>query len=321
LLLVFAGVEGNAASDPAAAVREIIVAPETASDFARAKLALDTLVDPATDQAAALAEIDAMVATVERMLSTIPAEAAAIDAERMRALQTFLYEPGWWNGEKPYAYDASDPYGRKNGSQLLARYLSTRLGNCVSMPILVAILGERLGLKMTLSTAPLHVLVKWTDQATGKTWNFEATNGGFARDSHYLKEMPMTDAAIANGVYIKALSRQEALALMATTVLEHLVDADRPEEAVAVADVLLEAYPQHVHALVKKGSAYHLLLRREIIQEYPRARDIPPEKRAWADALYRANHEAFEQAEAMGWREPAGYLGFAEPRSPYEGDD
>ena len=151
------------------------------------------------------------------------------------------------------------------------------------MPTLFLVLGERLGLNVTLSTAPLHVFIKWTDDA-GRTLNFEATSGTFARDSHFRREMPMTDEAIANGVYMKMLTRKETVALMAMTILDDLLRTGRNDDAIAVADALLEAYPAHAYALAKKGTAYYRLLKENFIAEYPRESDIPTEELPFAIA-------------------------------------
>ena len=291
------------ARSPADFVQALLDAPAAEMDFARAKLAVDKFVDPSVDEAAALTEIDGMVATVRKMLATLPPEAAATDIEKLKALRAFLYEVGWWNENKPFQYDLSDPLGQKPGSQLLTTYLATRKGNCVSMPALLLALGERLGLDMTLSTAPLHVFVKWTD--AGKTWNLEATSGGgFTRDEHYRKQLPMTDEAVRNGVYLKRLDRREALSVMATAVVDRLIASGRYEEAVRVADVLIEAYPANAYALVKKGTAYYRLLERDVIKKYPNQGDIPADRVAYANDLYKANQDAFARAEAMGWRMP-----------------
>jgi regulator of sirC expression with transglutaminase-like and TPR domain len=291
------------AKSPIAMVEALLDAPPAAMDFAGAKLAVDKFVDPSVDEAAALAEIDDMAATVRKMLATLPPAATVTDIEKLKALRAFLYEAGWWNDNRPFQYDLSDPLGQKPGSQLLTTYLATRKGNCVSMPTLLLALGERLGLEMTLSTAPLHLFVKWTDG--GKTWNLEATSGGgFTRDEHYRKQLPMTDEAVRNGVYLKRLTRREALSVMATALVDRLIAAERFDEAVSVADVLVEAYPANAYALVKKGTAYYRLLERDIIKKYPKQSDIPAERRAYANGLYRQNQDAFAKAEALGWRVP-----------------
>lgn len=292
-------------SNPADFVRALINVPESEIDFGAAKLAVDKFVDPAINDRAARTEIDTMVITVNKMLATLPSDAASTSMEKMKALRTFLYEGGWWNNGRPFEYDLSDPYGQKPGSQSLTNYLANRKGNCVSMPALFVILGQRLGLNVTLSTAPLHVFVKFTDNATGKIWNLETTSGaGFTRDIWYRQKLSMTDEAIANGVYLKTLSRREALSVLATPILDHLLETERYEDAIAVANVLSDAYPANAYTLVKKGTAYYRLLDAEIIKKYPKQSDIPADKIAYANDLYRANRQAFAKAEALGWREP-----------------
>jgi len=91
---------------------------------------------------------------------------------------------------------------------------------------------------------------------------------------------------------------------MATSLVDHLLITDRYEEAIAVTDAILEAYPAHAFAFVKKATGYYRLLRRDIIDRYPDLQALPPDVAAYATQLYRANQEAFAQAEALGWREP-----------------
>lgn len=292
------------ALSPADAMRALLEAPEGEFDFARAKLAVDRLIDPNIDANHVLAEIDHMVATINKMLATLPPQEASTSVAKLKALQSFLYRSGQWNGGRQFHYDMDDPLGQNPAHMLLVHYLATREGNCVSMPILFVILGERLGLDVTLSAAPLHVLVKYT-HSDGVTYNLEATSGaGFTRDDWYRRNMPMTDEAIANGVYLKVLSRREAYAVIATSAVEYLLDARRYEEAIALADVILDAYPANAHALVKKGTGYYRVLQRDIISKYPNPSDTPPDAVNYANTLYRANQEAFASAEALGWREP-----------------
>ncbi len=286
-------------------IRSLLENDSAATDYANAKLAIDALVDPTIDRDAVLAEIDAMVATVRRMLDTIPAAEADKSIEKLKALQAFVYRPGRWNDERPFQYNMNDPIGQDLRAKLLTSYLSSRMGNCVSMPILFLILGEQLGLDMSLSTAPLHVLVKYTDDTTGDTYNLEATSGaGFTRDGWYQKKSPMTQRAIENGVYLKHLSRRESFAVMATLVSDHLIEAERYEEAIAVLDVILEAYPQMAYAHVKKGTAFYHLLQSEIVLKHPDLNALPDTLRKRADYLFNQNQLAFRKAERLGWIEP-----------------
>lgn len=111
------------------------------------------------------------------------------------------------------------------------------------MPMLLMILGRRIGLRMTLALAPLHVFVKYTDDR-GRVWNLEATSGGgFTRDVWYRHKFSMTEAAVAKGTYLRSLPEDETAAVMASSLVEYLVKEKRPEEAIEAANVILRHYP------------------------------------------------------------------------------
>ena len=116
----------------------------------------------------------------------------------------------------------------------------------------------------------------------------------------------MTDKAVEAGTYLRALTRQETSGIMASFLVEHFMQAGRYEDAVIAADIILRHHPRSAYVLAKKGSAYALLLRRDIIAKYANASEMTPEIRAYADALYAQNLAAFAQAEALGWTEKDG---------------
>lgn len=266
-------------------------------DLLEVKLAVDHIVDPTTDLASSRATIDQMAADVLRT-----AGENAGSAQKLETLRRYLYESGEWNEHRPFTYDLADPLGEKPANRLLQRYLDTRQGNCITMPILLLALGQRLGLKMTLAQAPLHVFIKYTDDA-GLTWNLEATSGGgFTRDLWYRQKLPMSDEAVANGTYLRGLGHEEAVALIASFLVEHHLAEGQFEAAISTADVILQHYPDFAYLLVKKGSAYGALLRRELAGKYTQASDIPPDVKAKVDRWYQENLAAFAQAEALGWR-------------------
>jgi regulator of sirC expression with transglutaminase-like and TPR domain len=184
---------------------------------------------------------------------------------------------------------------------LLSTYFRTRLGNCVSMPILFLILAERVSLNVGLSTAPLHVFVRYIDPA-GQALNIEATSGGhFARDEWYRQNMPMNDRAMASGLYMRSLSRAESVAVMATTVVETLMDAGRNQDAVEVCDVILRHSPRDGFTMVKRGTAIAGLMQTEFIDLYPSPAAIPEPLRSRYRMLAAQNRSSFEAAEALGW--------------------
>lgn len=162
-------------------------------NYADAKLVVDRLIDPSTDANAVHRELDRWGQAVRANVPENPTARQVLDA-----LLKTLYEPGPWNQHRPFTYDLDDPLGRNPASKRLATYLVTRKGNCVSMPILVVILGQRLGLRVALTTAPHHVMVKFADDMQQAWLNVEATNGSFKYDSSYERETGITEKAVEN---------------------------------------------------------------------------------------------------------------------------
>lgn len=273
--------------------------PDSQLDYGRAKLAFDRLVDPSSNAEAALAEIDRLAAR-----ATALAGAGASSAVKLAALRRVIYESGAWNGNRPFSYDHADPLGQNVRNKLISTYLTTRRGNCVSMPILVLLVGERMGLNLALSTAPLHIFLRFTDE-NGREINIEATSGAHpARTLWYRQNLPMTDRAIESGLYMRTLSRREAVAHMASTVVDFLMSKGRLQDAIAVGEVILQHYPRDGYTLVKLGTAYGELMRVEYHERFPIPAMIPSGLRQRYALLAQRNQRIFQAAEALGW-EPA----------------
>lgn len=282
----------------AVAVRALLNQPAANLDLARAKLSIDKMIDPRIDTGANLRRLDEIVATVR----TLP-EFGETQASRLFALRKYIYEPGEWNGFQAFEYDLEDPFGTNITNKLLPHYLASKKGNCVTMPLLVVLLGQRLNIEVTASTAPKHVLVKWKNEA-GAWINLEATSGANpARDVWLRQQMPITDEAIANGVYLHPLTRTETAALIATTLVEHYFAQGQYEKAIVVADIILEHYSKSVGTMVLKAAAFGRLRRQEFMAKYASPAQIPAAERGYFGYLSSNNQRWFAQAEALGWRE------------------
>lgn len=279
-------------------LRTILNRPENTMDLARVKLTIDHMIDPKVDIEGTLAQLDAMAKDVRRLY---PANAGTQVA--VEALRAYLFGPDPQH-PRPFQYDLNDPQGTKVANKLLTTYLRTKKGNCVSMPILFVILGQKLGIDVTLALAPEHVFVKYRDDQ-GRLFNLETTSGGFPRlDSSYQRDTPMTPQALANGVYMRALSKRESAALMAETLGQYFVEKGQVPRAIAVASVMLEHSPNNAEAMVSKSHAYWLLERRNFADKYPDPNTIPRELRPYFRDLQEKQALWRNKAEALGWREP-----------------
>ncbi len=274
--------------------------PEAQLDLARAKLTIDRLIDPQVDVAASLRQLESMSAQIK---STLPAGASS--RIKVEALRAFLYEPNAGNSQRPFQYDLNDPLGRRIPNKLLSTYLASHRGNCVSMPLLFIVLGQRLGIDVTAATAPEHVFVKFRDE-TGAWFNLEATSGaGFTSDGWIQKNMPMTPEALANGIYMRPLTKKETVGVMLGTLMEWYHLQGQEEAVLAVATLALAQDPQDVAALLHMAGAYYGMRRREFEATYARPSDVPLMLRPRLSQLDQSIQFWRGKAESLGWREPA----------------
>lgn len=279
-------------------LRAILRLPDEQIDLARAKLTIDRMIDPKINVANSLKQLDAMVAEIKFRL---PADASG--HKRLEALQAYVYQAGYWNGNKPFRYDLDDPFGDNIRNKLLPTYLSTRKGNCVSMPMLFVILGQKLGINLTLSTAPEHFFVKyWGDD--GNIYNFEATSGGAILDSSMQKSFPMSAKALSNGIYMQPLSKRESVAAMMGILMEYYRQPGQEEERIAVGRLALEYYPKDISAVLSVAAGYHRLIKNEFMSKYPEPKNIPLEERARFIELTENSDRWWNRAQALGWHMP-----------------
>jgi regulator of sirC expression with transglutaminase-like and TPR domain len=293
-----AGSPGNELELELKSIDALLATPEQDVDLARAKLTIDRLIDPSIDVETTVAQLHALAQAV---VARLPAGASRSDQHAL--LLSTLYEPGPWNDHRPFSYDLENPLGTDIQAKLLSTYLRTRKGNCVSMPILVTLLADRLGLPATLATAPEHVLTKVVDDR-GQWLNIEATDGGFKYDSSYERELGISAKAIENGIYLRPLSRREAIGVMLATLMEFYNATGQHERQITVAERALSLNANDVVAMQHLGGANYKLLQERYVSHYPTPAQIPAELRADFERLSRDNLRWYAQAEALGWTVP-----------------
>ncbi|WP_158601682.1 transglutaminase family protein [Solilutibacter pythonis] len=270
--------------------------PDDRVDYATAKLAVNSIIDPSTDTAAVRRQLDQWERAVRGNVPATPTARQVLDA-----LLKTLYVPGEWNQDKPFTYDLSDPLGKNPKNKQLATYLATRKGNCVSMPTLFVILGQRLGLTVALATAPNHLLVKFADDEQQMWLNIEATAGGFKYDSSYQRETGITETALNNGLYLRPLLPHEGVGAIAGTLMEHYGEKKDADALMAVADLALAANSKDPVAMIWKANAYYIQTDQRIRSKYPNAADVPPELHDEYWCLSQENLAWFAKAESLGW--------------------
>ncbi|SFD96419.1 transglutaminase family protein [Paracidovorax konjaci] len=279
-------------------LKAILKQPESSMDLARVKLSIDHMIDPKIDEQEVLARLDAMANEVRRLYPANSSKQIAVET-----LRAYLHGPDPKH-PRPFQYDLDDPLGTKVSNKLLATYLRTKKGNCVSMPILFVILGQKLGIDVTLARSPEHIFVKYRDEQ-GRLFNLETTSGGFPRmDASYQRDTPMTPQALTNGVYKRPLSKRESAAAMAETLRQHFFEQGQVPRGLAVASVMLEHSPNDAPTMASKGYGYWLLEQKNFHTQYPNPNAMPRELRPYLLDMQEKQALWRSKAEALGWREP-----------------
>jgi regulator of sirC expression with transglutaminase-like and TPR domain len=132
---------------------------------------------------------------------------------RMMALVTVLQR------DLGVLYNLSFSEGEYNGTDsrnlFIHGILSGHGGTCVTMPVLYAAIGRRLGYPLKLVQTKEHIFVRW-DDPRGERFNIEATSVGYMpHDDEYYKTWPyrLNSTELNSGVFLKSLSPRQELGL------------------------------------------------------------------------------------------------------------
>lgn len=284
-----------------AVVKAILETPDKDLDLAGAKVSIDALVDPSIDRQATLKQLDDIAMAVRRQIPFGSPSRVVLDK-----LKTYLYQPGPWNDNAPFQYNFDDPLGHDLLTKLLANYLKTKKGNCISMPMLFVVLGQKLGLDVTLTIAPSHMLVKYRENEQGNWLNVETTSGAnFARDAWIRQQNPVvTDLALQTGIYLRPMSKKEAVVEMVGTLMELYAMNGFHQARIRLARLSLQYAPKYVHGMLHLAHAYGMLAENAQL-DYGNPNPISQEQRFRFMQLAATSNEWGARAEAMGWVRPS----------------
>lgn len=223
------------------------------------------------------------------------------------AAHTYLCKPVPENGNTPYIYDFDDPYGDNDYSKtFVTKLLNTKKGTCHSLPLLYKILTDEYGGEMShLAVAPNHLYIKHRDE-NNKWYNLELTNGHFSTDAWIISSSHIKAEAIANRVYMHALSQKESIAVCMTDLagayLKKHGYGHNDAFVLRCLDAAIAANPVYIVAIAKKSNVLTQQLLKECqarnIPHFKYAKGIPELKdlASQLEALYR-------QTDDLGYEE------------------
>ena len=193
-------------------IEKILALPENEIDLGIACLSITKEICPDVD-------IDYFVKQLEIMAQKISyiSQGTTEPEARIGAMNTFLYRAGWWNDSLTFTYDLDDLDANKISNQFLSGYLNTRLGSCITMPMLHLVLADKLGWPIKAVRSPKHIFCRYIDRNFEMN-NIEATcGGGYISNERYISDSQIPEKPIKNGVYLRTLSKKEYIASMLLT--------------------------------------------------------------------------------------------------------
>lgn len=277
---------------------QLASSPDGRVDYAKVQTAIERAVNPAFNAGAFNAELNHWANVVRARVHKDGAP-----TQVMTALGEVIYVSGPWNDHHPFAYDLADPLGTKPQTKLISTYLRTRKGNCVSMPTLLVILGQKLGLDMTLTQAPQHEFARLRD-TNGRWINIEATNPGSLPDDTYIHQLHISTVAIQSGIYLRTTTPRETVAVMLSPLESVYAHTRPPAYLLDLTMLARQLDPKNADALVFEADAYFLELGHRYLVRHLTPEMLPPPQRADFNALFNSNVQLMNQAEAMGWHPP-----------------
>lgn len=145
----------------------------------------------------------------------------------------------------------------------VSKLMHTNKGNCHSLPYLYKIIMDKLGYKSHLALAPNHIYIKANNKKVG-WYNIELTCGDFPTDAWYAASGYIHTDAIRNGIYMRALSNREAVAMTLVDLAQSYQAKFGIEDGsfiIQCCDTALEHFPKYINAMLLKAEILTQLYR------------------------------------------------------------
>lgn len=156
----------------------------------------------------------------------------------------------------PFTYNHTDFAGQKDWSNMfVSTLMQTQKGNCHSLPYLYKIIMDELGYESHLALAPNHIYIKANNKKVG-WYNIELTCGDFPTDAWYAASGYIHTDAIRNGIYMRALSDKEAIAMTLVDLAQGYQAKFGIEDGSFIlkcCDTALEHFPNYINAMLLKA--------------------------------------------------------------------
>ncbi len=156
----------------------------------------------------------------------------------------------------PFEYNFDDFAVKEDWTNMfVSTLMETKKGNCHSLPILYKLIMNELGKEAWLALAPNHMYIKVNNKRVG-WYNIELTNGDFPTDAWLMASGYIHLDAIRNGIYMKALTDKESVAMCLIDLAQGYQRKFGTEDGsfiIKCCDTALEHFPNYINAMLLKA--------------------------------------------------------------------
>lgn len=204
----------------------------------------------------------------------------------------------------PFYYDFEDSFGDKDWSKMfVSKLLTTKSGNCHSLPYLYKMIANKLAIPCHFALAPNHLYIKHQSKKGG-WYNVELTSAAFPIDAWLMASGYITLEAIQNGIYMDTLSQKEDIALCVIDLAQGY-DKKYPDNdgtfIIQCCDLALKYFPNYINALILKAETRKKQLETLMkIQNVTLMKDM--DKDPQGRLLRKEMNELYMQIHQLGYR-------------------
>lgn len=204
----------------------------------------------------------------------------------------------------PLQYDFDDYMGKQDWSKMfVSKLLTTKSGQCHSLPLLYLMLCEETGTNANLAFSPSHTYAKFKDQS-GNWRNLELTNGRIVSDAFILGSGYITAEALKNHLYMEPLSKKQTIAQCLADLGKSYAKKYGYDKFVSqCVDTTLKYAPSNIFAQQLKSDCQSLRFEYVVNQVGRPHPDILKSRYPQVYQLLEERNQTYQAIDASGYQE------------------
>lgn len=204
----------------------------------------------------------------------------------------------------PLRYDFDDFMGKNEWSKMfVSKLLSTKTGQCHSMPLLYLIMCEATNTEANIAYSPMHSYIKFKD--TNNEWhNLELTNGHIVSDAYVIGSGFISSEALKNRIYMQPQTKKQIIQECLTDLVAgYVFKYGYDEFAKQNISYILKNEPNYLQALLIQSN--YETARFAYVAEQLGKPPLDSIKARYPRAykLYEKRNRTYQQIDDLGYRD------------------